>query len=178
MDDPSAIPAATIQDVDLSAADPALAAQIRRLGDLMDRGAETPEQFAELVRLLVRAGQVRKAEYLLRRNLVAAADGPALYRKLFGTARPDEFAAAVERFQSQFRVELEFVSSSGLLDGLYRVRPGPPRSDAFRLLGEPCEVQIDYSDPDVVTADVWGESDEDYLLLRWVAGAWRLVEGG
>src|SRR5438552_2809790 len=29
-----------------------------------------------------------------------------------------------------------------------------------------------------VRADVWGESEEEYLLLRWVGGAWQLVEGG
>lgn len=177
-EDPSAIPAATVQDVDLSAADPALAAEIRRLGDLMEQGDETPEQFAELVRLLVRAGQPRKAEYLLRRNIEVVADGPALYGELFGTARPDEFAAAVEGFRTQFGVGLEFVSSRGFLDGLYRVRPGPPRSDAFRLLGGSCEARIDYSDPDAIAADVWGESDEEYLLLRWVGGTWQLAEGG
>src|SRR5690242_17470920 len=120
MDDPFAIPAATVRDVDLSGAEPTLAAEIRRLGALMERGDEMPEQFAELVRLLVRAGHPRKAEYLLRRNLEVVADGRALYRELFGTARPDEFAAAVEGFRRQFGVGLDFVSSRGFLDGLYR----------------------------------------------------------
>src|SRR5690242_19240359 len=120
MDDGFLIPAATIQDVDLSAADPELATEILRLGHLMERGEETPEQFAQLVRLLVQAGQTSKAEYLLRRNLEGVADGLALYREMFGTARPDEFAAAVEGFGAQFGVGLEFLSSRGFLDGLYR----------------------------------------------------------
>jgi hypothetical protein len=178
MDDPSAIPAATVQDVDLSAADPAVAAEIRRLGELMERGDESPEQFAELIRLLARAGQPRKAEYLLRRNIEVVASGPALYRELFGTTRPDEFAAAVEGFRAQFGVGLELVSSLGFLDGLYRTRPGPPRSDAFRFLDQPREVRIDYADLDAVTANVWSESSEECLSLRWVGGAWQLADGG
>jgi hypothetical protein len=177
MDDPSVIPAATVQDVDLSAAEPALAVEIRRLGDLMERGEETPEQFAELVRLLVRAGQRHKAEHLLRRNLEVIADGLALYRELFGTARPDEFAAAVEGFKEQFGVGLEFLSSRGFLDARYRVLSGPRQAQMVRQLGEPCEVQFDFADPDVVAADVVGQSDEEYRLLRWEDGRWRLPMG-
>ena len=171
-----AIPAATVQDVNLSTADPALAAEIGRLGDLMERGEETPEEFARLVRLLVEAGHTAKAEYLLRRNVEAAAGELAFYRELFGTAKSDEFAAAVEAFAEQFDVGLEFVSSRGFLDALYRMRPGPPRSDAFALLGEPCEVRFDFADPDFVAADVWSDLDERYLLLRWVSGVWELAE--
>lgn len=178
MDDRSAIPAATVQDVDLSAADPMLTAEILRLGELMERGDETPEQFADLIRLLIRAGHPRKAEYLLRRNLEVVADGPRLYQELFGTGRPDEFTASVEGFRRQFEVGLEFISSRGFLDALYRVLPGPPRSDVFRLLGEPCEVRIEYSDPDAVVADVSSLSSEEYLLLRWVGGAWESAGGG
>jgi len=48
MDDPTAIPAATVQDVDLSAGEPELAAEVHRLGDLMDPGRETPDGFAVL----------------------------------------------------------------------------------------------------------------------------------
>jgi hypothetical protein len=171
-----AIPAATVQDVDLSAVDPTLVAEIRRLGDLMERGEETPEEFAGLVRLLAEAGHPAKAEYLLRRNVEVAAGELALYRELFGTAKPDEFAAAVEAFAEQFGVGVEFVSSRGFLDALYRVQPGPPRSDAFALLGEPCEVRFDFADPDFVAADVWSDTDDRYLLLRWVRGLWELSE--
>ena len=142
----------------------------------MGRGEETPEQFARLVRLLVQAGQPPKAEHLLRRNLEGVADA-ALYRELFGTAKPDEFAAAVEGFAAQFGVGLEFVSSRGFLDALYRVVPGPRQAELFRQLGEPCEVQFDFVDADAVAADVCGQSDEEYRLLRWEGGVWRFVKG-
>lgn len=147
---------------------------IRRLGDLMERGDETPEEFARLVRLLVEAGHYAKGEHLLRRNVEVAAGELALYRELFGTAKPDEFAAAVQSFAEHFRVGLEFVGSRGFLDGLYRMLPGPPRMDAFALLGEPCEVRFDFADPEFVAADVCSDSDERYLLLRWVGGVWGL----
>lgn len=178
MNDPSAIPAATVQDVDLSAADPVLSAEILRLGELMELGEETPEQFADLIRLLVRADHPQKAEFLLRRNLEVVADGPGLYQELFGTIRPDEFAAAVESFRRQFEVELEFVNSRGFLDALYRVQTGPRRSDLLQWVAEPCEVQMDYSEPDAVVADVCNKSSEEYLLLRWVGGAWEPVQDG
>lgn len=176
MGDGFAIPAATVQDVDLSATDAELAAEIRRLGDLMEHGDETPEEFACLVRLLVNAGHAAKAEYLLRRNWEVAAGELVLYRELFGTAKPDEFAAAIEAFAGQFGVGLESVGSRGFLVAFYQVRPGQPRSDAFVLLAEPCEVRFDYSDPDFVAADASSESDERYLLLRWVRGVWELAE--
>ena len=168
-----AIPAAHIQDVDLSAIEPALAAEISRLGALMERGEETDEQFSQLIRLLVRAGRDRKAEYLLRRNIEGAADGQALYRELFGTAKVDEFAAAVKAFSAQFGVGLELMSSRGFLDSVYRMSPGPLRTDAFELLASPCEVRFDYSDPEVIAADVSAQSDMRYLLLRWANGDWQ-----
>jgi hypothetical protein len=171
-----AIPAATVQDVDLSATDVALADDIRRLGDLMEYGNETPEEFTRLIRLLVEAGKTSKAEHLLRRNVEVAVGGLALYRELFGTAKPDEFTAAVEAFTDQFGVGLEFIRSRGFLDGLYRMQPGSPGSGVFALLGEPCEVRFDFADPDFVVAAVSSESDERYLLLRWVSRVWELAE--
>jgi hypothetical protein len=173
MDDGYAIPAATVRDVDLSGVDPALAAEIRRLGDLMERGEETPEQFSELVRLVLGAGHSTKAEYLLRRNLEGVANGPALYRDLFGTEKPDEFATAIEAFGEQFGVELELVENRDFLDQVYHTRAGSPRWDVFRLLGKPCEVRFDYGDPDAVAADVSSLSDDEYLLMQWVDGVWE-----
>jgi hypothetical protein len=147
MGDPTKIPAATVQDVDLSDADPALAAEVRRLGDLIELGRETPDEFARLVRLLVEASQRAKAEYLLRRNYEVAVGGLGLYRELFGTGKADEFAAAVEAFGTQFGVRLEFIASRHFLEGDYRVNPGPPRADEFALLGEPCEGAIRFRGP-------------------------------
>jgi hypothetical protein len=176
MDDGFAIPAATVQDIDLATTDAALAAEIRRLGNLMESGDETPEEFARLIRLLVEAGQSVKAEYLLRRNVEVVAGELTLYRELFGSAKPDEFAAAVEGFSVQFNVGLEFVSSRGFLDALYRMRPRLSQLRAFALLGESCEVQFDFADPDFVAADVSSLSDERYMLLRWIDGVWELIK--
>jgi hypothetical protein len=175
MGDQTEIPAATVQDVDLSDADPALAAEVRRLGDLMELGHETPDEFARLVRVLVEAGQRAKGEYLLRRNYEVALGGLGIYRELFGTEKPDEFAAAVEAFGTQFGVRLEFIASRHFLEGDYRVNPGPPRADEFALLREPCEVRFDFAGPDFVAADVTKESDQRYQLLRWVRGVWELA---
>jgi hypothetical protein len=55
-------------------------------------------------------------------------------------------------------VGLEFVSGRGFLDALYRMRPGRPWTDAFALLGEPCEVRFDFADPEFVAADVWNRT--------------------
>jgi hypothetical protein len=170
------IPAATVQDVDLSGANPVLATQVRELGALMERGEETPEQFAQLIRLLVQIGHGSKAEYLLRRNLETVEDGLNLYKTLFGTSKADEFAAAVKAFEVQFGIGLEFVCSRGFLDTQYRTGPGLAKTDTFELLKEPCEVWFDFADPDVVAADVLSTSSEEYMLLRWVGGVWKEVQ--
>ena len=176
MHDESKIPAAHIQDVDLSAVDPTLAAEIRRLGDLMERGEETPEQFARLVRSIHQIGEFHEAEYLLRQNLEVAADGVALYGELFGTEKPDEFAEAIEAFGQQFDIRLDLIESQEFLESVYHTVPTSPRFDDFRLLGEPCEVRFDYSHPDFVVADVSSMADEEYLILRWVKGVWEMGE--
>jgi hypothetical protein len=176
-DDPSAIPAATVQDVDLSGIPPATAAEIQRLGQLMDRGEETPEQMAQLVRLLHSAGLRAKSEYLLRRNMDTVADGAALYGELYGTEKPDEFAAAIEAFGEQFSLTVELVAERDFLDRLYRTIPRSARFDDFRLLSEPCEVRFDYASEDAVEADVSSLADEAYVILRWINGAWEPADG-
>lgn len=169
------IPAATVQDVDLTGSDAALAAEIRRLGNLMELGDESPEEFSRLVRLLVEAGCGAKAEYLLRRNVVAAAGEQALYRELFGTAKPDEFAASIAAFASQFEVELEFVAGYDFLDAKYRVRPCVRRPDDFGFLSEPGEVRFDFSEPDHVSAHVSSSGGRGHWPLYWLAGEWKHV---
>lgn len=175
--DRSFIPAATVQDVDLSSLSPATAAEIRRLGQLMEHGGETPEQFAHLVRLLHQAGFVAKSEYLLRRNMDAAADGAALYRELYGTDKPDEFAAAIKAFADQFSLDLKLKKERDFLDCLYRTTPRSARFDDLRLLSEPCEVRFDYASEDAVEADVCSLADDEYAILRWVNGVWEMVDG-
>jgi hypothetical protein len=78
MDKGFVIPAAHIRHVDLSRVGPGQAAEIRRLGSLMERGAETRDEFVQLVRLLAETGFRSRAEYLLRRNYVVVENGLAL----------------------------------------------------------------------------------------------------
>jgi hypothetical protein len=174
--DPSAIPAATVQDVDLSQVPPTTAAEIRRLGQLMERGDETPEQFAQLVRLLHQAGFGAKSEYLLRRNMDVVADGAALYSELYRTEKPDEFAAAIDAFAEQFSLDLELVEERDFLDRLYRATPRSARFDEFRLLSEPCEIRFDYGSEDAVEADVSSLANEEYMILRWINGVWETAD--
>lgn len=176
-DDPSAIPAATVEDVDLSDVLPGTAAEIQRLGQLLARGDETPEQFAQLVRLLHQAGFRAKSEYLLRRNMETVVDGAALYRELYGTEKPDEFTAAIEAFAEQFSLDLELVEERDFLDRLYRTTPRAARSDEFRLLSEPCEVCFDYASEDAVEADVSSLRNDEYMILRWINGVWEAADG-
>jgi hypothetical protein len=172
-DDPSAIPAATVQDVDLSGVPAVTAAEIWRLGQLMDAGEETPEQMAQLVRLLHDAGFRAKSEYLLRRNMDTVADGAALYHELYGSEKPDKFAAAIEAFGEQFTLTLELVEERDFLDRLYHTTAQSARLDDFRLLSEPCEVRFDYASEDAVEADVSSLADEEYMILRWINGVWE-----
>jgi hypothetical protein len=118
MDD-SVIPAASITDVDLAAVarvDPDAAVEIARIGDLLNRGKETAEDFFRLVRLLHRVGQFRQAEYLLRRNFEIGEGGFDLYLELFGTTRQEEFSAAIEAFREQFALDLNFIESRNFLN--------------------------------------------------------------
>lgn len=176
-DNPSAIPAATVQDVDLSGVPPATASEIQRLGQLMECGEETPEQMARLVRLLHEAGFRAKSEYLLRRNMETVADGSALYRELYGTEKPDEFAAAIESFAEQFSLDLELLEERDFLDRLYHTNPRSARFDDLRLLSEPCEVRFYYASEDAVEADVSSLADEEYVILRWINGVWEPADG-
>jgi hypothetical protein len=176
-EDGFSIPAAHIQDVDLSGVEPAVAAEIRRLGRLMESGDDTPPQFAQLVRLLNEAGFSRKAEYLLRRNLDVAEGGQTLYYELFGTEKPHEFATAIEAFGEQFSLGLELLDEKDFLTRIYRTTPKLVRFDELRLLSAPCEVKIDYACKDAVEADVCSLVDEQYMILRWVHGVWQAADG-
>jgi hypothetical protein len=171
-----AIPAATIRDVDLNGTDVELASEILRLGALMERGNETPAQFGQLILLMHQAGHYAKAEYLLRRNIEGVADGHALYRELFGTEKPDEFAAAINGFEEQFAVRLKLVKPGVFLDAVYSTVPQKARFDVFRLLNEPCEVRIDYAKEDWVEAQVSRFESDDHLILRWVHAVWNISE--
>ncbi len=184
-EDGHAIPAANIGDTDLVAlaqTNPAAAKEIARLEDLMNRGEETKEEFLQLCQLLFDVGSVAASEYLLRRNLVYY-EGRALYVRLFGTARQEEFDAAIEAFQSQFDVELVRVTERDFLVSTFRSDGGPPRSDAFALLSRPCEIKFGYIEQDRIEADVTlldpgrdvFDADE-CMLLFFVNGVWELAD--
>src|SRR5690242_20739309 len=71
-EDEHAIPAANIGDtnlISLAKTNPEAAEEIARLEDLMNRGAETKEEFLRLCQLLFDVGSVAVSEDLLRRNL-------------------------------------------------------------------------------------------------------------
>src|SRR5262245_28170128 len=155
-EDGHAIPAASIGDTDLVAlaqTNPAAAREIARLEDLMNRGEETREQFLRLCQLLFDVGSVSASEYLLRRNLDDY-EGHALYVRQFGTAKQEEFEAAIEAFKSQFDVDLVLIAEKGFLVSTFRSDDGPTRFDAFALLSRPCEIMFGYIEQDKIEADV------------------------
>ena len=132
-EDAGAIPAANIGDTDLvvvAQTRPAVAKEIARLEDLMNRGEETKEEFLRLCQLLFDVGSIVASEYLLRRNLDCY-EGHALYVRLFGTTRQDEFNAAIEAFESQFDLKLKLLAEKDFLVSAFRADGGPPRFDTF-----------------------------------------------
>ena len=178
------IPAAHIADVDLDAiADRAAADELARLGGLMGRGEETPEDFCRLCQLLHDVGETAKSEYLLRRNL--AEDDPShdLYFKLFGTDKPDEFDAAIEAFKSQLNIPLTFVEKNDFLDFTFHSDTGPPRSDDFSLLMRPCEIRFGYIEQDKIECDITSLDPgrtvfnaDECLLMFFVNGVWGIAD--
>lgn len=180
-----AIPAANIGDTDLVAlakTNPAAAKEIARLEDLMNRGEESKEEFLRLCQLLFDVGSVAASEYLLRRNLNYY-EGHALYVRLFGTARQEEFAGAIEAFKFQFDLELVLVVEKDFLVSTFRSAGGPPRFDAFALLSRPCEIKFGYIEQDKIEADVTlldpGREDfdaDECMLLFFVNGVWELAD--
>ncbi len=181
-EDAGAIPAANIGDTDLVAiAQTNLAAtkEIARLEDLMNRGEETKEEFLRLCQLLFDVGSVSASEYLLRRNLDYY-EGHAIYVRLFGTARQEEFDAAIDAFKSQFDVDLELVAENDFLISTFRSDGSSPRFDNFALLSRPCEIKFGYIEQDMIEADVTLfapgrdvlDADE-CMVLFFVNGVWE-----
>ena len=181
-----AIPAASIGDIDLDAVaqnNPTAAKEIARLKDLMGRGEETPEEFCILCELLYDVGETANSEYLLRRNLDEDDPSHDLYFKLFGNDKPDEFDNAIESFKSQFNVSLTFVEKNDFLDTTFNSSDGPPRSDIFELLSNPCEIRFGFTRQDKIECDITklnsrrdahriGES----LFMFFVNGVWEIAD--
>jgi len=127
-------------------------------------------------------GSVAASEILLRRNLEYY-EGHALYVRLHGTAKQEEFAAAIETFKSQFDLALELVAEKDFLISVYRSDGCPPRFDDLGLLSKPCEIKFGYIEQDKVEADVTlldpGRevfNADEILLLFFVNGVWELAD--
>ncbi|HUG67858.1 MAG TPA: hypothetical protein VMM76_08900 [Pirellulaceae bacterium] len=180
-----AIPAASIGDTDLDAVarhTPAAAKEIARLEDLMNRGEDTNDEFLLLCRLLFDVGSVGAAEVLLRRNLDYS-EGDALYAELFGTEKQEEFYAAIQAFESQFNIQLSLTAKNDFLVATFHAEGGPPRSDDFELLSQPCEIKIGYIERDKIEADIVlldpnrevFDADE-CLFMYFVKGVWEIAD--
>ena len=168
--DEAKIPAANIADVDLSdMAEHALevAAEITRLGDLLRLGDETPEEFRRLCQLLFDQGKVAKAEYLLRRNLEEGDENHALYLRLFGRAKEEEFLRAIENFQTAFNAKLRHKESYGFLYRAYGPELCSVEEAPFPVFAEACEVRFDYSEEDAITAEVESLESGRWMTLKW-----------
>lgn len=180
-----AIPAASIGDTDLDAvarSNPDAAKEIARLEDLMNRGEETKDEFLCLCQLLFDVGSVAAAEILLRRNLDYY-EGEALYTKLFGTEKQDEFAAAIHAFESQFNIQLSRTENNDFLVSTFHSVGGPPRSEDLELLTQPCEIKIGYIEQDKIEADIVlldpereVFSADECLCMYFVNGVWEIAD--
>jgi len=184
-EDKYAIPAASIGDTDLDAVaqtNPAATKEIARLEDLMNRGEESKHHFLRLCQLLFDVGSVADSEYLLRRNMDYY-EGESLYRRLFGTAKQEEFDTAIDAFRSQFDLNLTLAEENDFLVTVFHSDSGPPRSDEFQLLSHPCEIKIGYIEQDKIEADIaLLDPDrevfdvDECLFMYFVNGVWEIAD--
>lgn len=168
----------------IEAADPSALVALRRFEKLQCKRKATERDFVDLVKLLHRAGCSTEAEYFLRCNLLVAKDerSPyeddkdrlALYVELFGTAKQEEFAAAIAAFSEQFAAKLTRGAGTTFWLGYHTV-PRRACFSKYRMRNEPCIVRFEYEQR--ATIEAWLEclSDPDQLLvLRWVNGVWEI----
>ncbi len=167
------VPAATVEDLDFSFVDPTVAAEIRRLGQLMNDGEETEEEFVRLIRMVHEAGFTVKGESLLRVNMMGVPDGRAMYLELYGTEKPDAYSTAIAAFQSQFELTLSFVKETDFLIHEYECVPHGDCLVRPELLSEPCILMFCYGDEDIVEAHVNVSSDINrFAVLLWDNSEW------
>jgi hypothetical protein len=172
----------------IGAASPGASRALRRFEETWSRGRGMRRDFYDLVRELHHAGCTAEAEYLLRSNLLLGDDdglslsvdgvGLALYRELFGTARREEFAAAIRAFVARFSAPLTGGAGGGFFVG-YETAPGAACLGRYRLRGVRCAVHFEYASRDHVEAQLWSLADEDQLLhLRCRGGVWEISGAG
>jgi hypothetical protein len=183
--DPSKIPAASIDHLDLSSvvkASPVDAEEINRIGNLLAVGDENEQDFIRLCELLRKHGFAEESEELLRANVVEKGDAiHQAYTRSHGHTASDVLSRAIADFSQQLGVTLELVREPGFLRFEYLSKPDAVPNDldpAFmRFLRNPCLVEFKY-DPQGCVADVGCEAPElfyDYLLMRHSAGRWVAI---
>jgi hypothetical protein len=179
------IPAASIDDIDIEDIQrrfPLAAGDIARLGHLLATGNESESDFLTLVNLLNSVGQQRKAEELLRINVVTEGDEiHHTYVHLFGHQANDDFRAAISAFSQQFDVSLAHKSPAHFLKLVYSSRPmakqqiSDPNIAIF--LRESCEIEFDYQREGTM-ADITSEIPElfeYYLILQYTNVGWEFL---
>lgn len=168
-----AIPAASIANINIGAIESRsrkAACEIRRLGNLMEKGEDTKEDLGQLIQLLFEMDEKTEAEYLLRRNLEIGEESHTLYLKLFGKQKIKLFREAIAGFATQFHTELAIREESDFLDETYLL---PPYQTIPPLPSGPCEVRFDFSERDFVSSDVCQLEGNEYVVLKWVEDQWR-----
>jgi hypothetical protein len=170
----------------LEASRPATYAKIRRFEQLWSRDRVTREDFHAFVRLMHHVGSKAEAEHFLRSNLLVSADngeswflddaGLDLYTELFGTAKRDEFAAAIAAFRLQFSAPLAKGGGGGFMVG-YETKPRSVCLDKYLMRNEPCYVRFEYESKDYIEATLESlkPESEQLLFLRWVKGVWEII---
>jgi hypothetical protein len=172
----------------LEASRPAVYAEFQPFQELWSRDRVTQDHFHAFVRLMHRTGDIAEAEHFLCSNLLVSADdglswflddaGLNLYTELFGTAKREEFAAAVAAFEVQFSARLTKGAGGGFMVE-FETRPRAAALGPYLLRGEPCAVRFEYESKDSIEAQLWNLKSEDQLLfLRWVKGIWEILGTG
>lgn len=176
----SAIPAATISDIDLrriEAEDAAAAEEISRIGALMNEGTETKEEFVRLCKLLLRFGETAKVRTLL----IANSDEGDLSDQLLRSAFSDTvslFDSAVRAFSAQFRLRLVPMRTIRTLSKVYRAElDGTPDGPSFGIPAmvatTDSEVQITLMAEGGVVADTYIPGDpKASVSLRFTGTSW------
>ena len=118
----NAIPAASVSKEDLERirmADPNAAAEMERIGQLLLRGKESEDDLLRLVELLIKSGELTKAELILLANSTNGDRLHALHRELFKAAE-DNYKASLKIFSDQLGVVLSFVRSPRIYSEIYK----------------------------------------------------------
>jgi hypothetical protein len=170
------------------AVSPAALAAVQQFERAWSQNQGTRADLFDLVRLLHRAGCSTEAEYLLRSNLLVSEEdgrslsvddaGLDLYTELFGTARREEFAAAIGAFALQFPAPLTDGAGGGFFVGYYTTARSACLAK-YRMQHEPCYVRFEHDHR--TNLDAWLEcltAEDQLLALRWTNRVWEIIGTG